>query len=106
MVGNISSAAQSISKGLIRLQAQEPTDAKGSEVSSEEGSTETKNEGAATSNSNNSAVGARLASALGRLSGANIAEADDPVNLQTASKSVDVQISPQAKRLLAMSDRV
>ena len=108
MVGNISSAAQSISKGLTRLQAQEPAEAKGSDISSEEGSSaETKSDGAATTASNNnSRVGARLASALGRLSGANIDKVDNAESFQTASRSVDVQISAQAKRLMAMNDKV
>ena len=106
MVGNISSAAQSITKGLTRLQAQEPAEVKGSDIASEDGNIEAKNDGASTSSSNNSRVGTRLATALGRLSGANMDQIDEPANLQTASKSVDVQISPQAKRLLAMSDKV
>ena len=107
MVGNISSAAQSISKGLTRLQSQEPAQAEGSDISAEEGSSaETKNDGAATASNNNSRVGARLASALGRLSGANIDKLDNAESFQTASRSVDVQISAQARRLMAMNDKV
>ena len=105
MVGNISSAAQSISKGLTRLQAQEPAEAKSSDISSEKTEVAAENDGATTSNSNNSAVGARLASALGRLSGTTIDGTNDLEKHQIASKSVDVQISPEAKRFIAMRDQ-
>jgi hypothetical protein len=106
MVGNISSAAQSISKGLTRLQTPEAPYGKGSNLSSEAGSAETKQDGSATSSTNNSGVGARLASALGRLSGSNTDNLEEPSKIETASKSVDVQISPQARRLMAMSEEV
>jgi hypothetical protein len=105
MVANISSAAQSISKGLTRLQTPETPEEKGQTLSSDAGNTESKQEGSATVGANNSSVGARLSSALGRLSGSDKDNIDEPSKFENANKSVDVQISPQARRLMAMSDK-
>lgn len=104
MVANISSAAQSISKGLTRLQTQETPDQKGANLSAEGGITDSRQDETGASATNNSGVGARLSTALGRLSGSGADSTDDAIKFEKANRSVEVQISPQARRLMAMQD--
>ena len=104
MVANISSAAQSISKGLTRLQTPETPDQKAANLSAEAGSAESNTDEMGASGANSSGVGARLSTALGRLSGSGADSRDDATKFENANRSVDVQISLQARRLMAMKD--
>jgi hypothetical protein len=104
MVANISSAAQSISQGLARLQSQETPDEKGASLSAGAENAKSKNEETAASGTNSSGVGARLSTALERLSGSGADSKDETAKFETANRSVEVQISPKARRLMAVKD--
>tara|TARA_B100000700_G_C14627847_1_gene661403 strand:+ start:189 stop:506 length:318 start_codon:yes stop_codon:yes gene_type:complete len=100
MVANISSAAQNLSNGFARLKKTENAPAENNTAEAKNNNaSHTEAESTGTANAQKGAAG-RLAKALGKMSMANNSINNDSTEELTKNQSVEVKISPEARRLM------